>query len=124
MQDIKAEVADLPAIAIVTQVDRLRPIREWQPPYDWEWGDRPKEVSIREATEYRAKLLGNFCNLVLPVVTTDSKTNRTAWGVEALSLGLVDAIAPSKQLRLARFLRNLEARIIAAPKSSTTTPSR
>ncbi|PHM10702.1 GTPase family protein [Nostoc sp. 'Peltigera malacea cyanobiont' DB3992] len=116
LQDIKAEVADLPAIAIVTQVDRLRPIREWQPPYDWEWGDRPKEIAIREATEYRAKLLGNFCNLVLPVVTSDSKTGRVAWGVEALSLGLVDAIAPTKQLRLARFLRNLEVRIVAAAK--------
>ncbi|MBN4001207.1 GTPase family protein [Nostoc sp. LPT] len=116
LQDIKAEVADLPAIAIVTQVDRLRPIREWQPPYDWEWGDRTKEIAIREATEYRAKQLGNFCNLVLPVVTDDSKTRRTAWGVEALSLGLVDAIAPTKQLRLARFLRNLEARIVAAAK--------
>ncbi|MBD2523039.1 GTPase family protein [Nostoc sp. FACHB-133] len=116
MQDIKAEVTDLPAIAIVTQVDRLRPIREWQPPYDWEWGDRPKEVAIREATEYRAKLLGNFCNLVLPLVTGDSKTGRVAWGVEALSLGLVDAIAPTKQLRLARFLSNLEARTVAAAK--------
>ncbi|MBD2532611.1 GTPase family protein [Nostoc flagelliforme FACHB-838] len=116
LQDIKAEVTDLPAIAIVTQVDRLRPIREWQPPYNWEWGDRPKEIAIREATEYRAKLLGNFCNLVLPVVTSDSKTNRIAWGVEALSLGLVDAIAPTKQLRLARFLRNLEARTVAAAK--------
>ncbi|MCC5666511.1 GTPase family protein [Nostoc sp. CHAB 5784] len=116
LQDIKAEVADLPAIAIVTQVDRLRPIREWQPPYDWEWGNRPKEIAIREATEYRAKLLGNFCNLVLPLVTGDSKTNRIAWGVEALSLGLVDAIAPSKQLRLARFLRNLEVRTVAAAK--------
>ena len=116
LQDIKAEVADLPAITIVTQVDRLRPIREWQPPYDWEWGDGAKEVAIREATEYRAKLLGNFCNLVLPVVTGDSKTNRVPWGVEALSLGLVDAIAPTKQLRLARFLRNLEARIVAAAK--------
>ncbi|MDF5736466.1 MULTISPECIES: GTPase family protein [unclassified Nostoc] len=116
LQDIKAEVADLPAIAIVTQVDRLRPIREWQPPYDWEWGDRAKEIAIREATEYRAKQLGNFCNLVLPMVTSDSKTSRTAWGVEALSLGLVDAIAPTKQLRLARFLRNLEARTIAAAK--------
>ncbi|MEH1857585.1 MAG: GTPase family protein [Nostoc sp.] len=116
LQDIKAEVADLPAIAIVTQVDRLRPIREWQPPYDWEWGDRPKESAIREATEYRAKLLGNFCNLVLPVVTGDSKTGRVAWGVEALSLGLVNAIAPTKQLRLARFLRNLEVRIVAAAK--------
>ncbi|MEA5604268.1 GTPase family protein [Nostoc sp. UHCC 0252] len=116
LQDIKAEVADLPAIAIVTQVDRLRPIREWQPPYDWEWGDRPKEIAIREATEYRAKLLGTFCNLVVPVVTGEGKTNRIAWGVEALSLGLVDAIAPSKQLRIARFLRNLEARTIAAAK--------
>ncbi|MEH2219231.1 MAG: GTPase family protein [Nostoc sp.] len=116
LQDIKAEIADLPAIAIVTQVDRLRPIREWQPPYNWEWGDRSKEIAIREATEYRAKLLGNFCNLVLPLVTGDSKTNRVAWGVEALSLGLVDAIAPTKQLRLARFLRNLEARTVAAAK--------
>ncbi|MEH2197256.1 GTPase family protein [Nostoc sp.] len=116
LQDIKAEVADLPAIAIVTQVDRLRPIREWQPPYNWEWGDRSKEIAIREATEYRAKLLGDFCNLVLPVVTSDSKTNRVAWGVEALSLGLVDAIAPTKQLRLTRFLRNLEVRTVAAAK--------
>lgn len=116
LQDIKAEVADLPAIAIVTQVDRLRPIREWQPPYNWEWGDRSKEIAIREATEYRAKLLGTFCNLVVPLVTGDSKTNRVAWGVEALSLGLVDAIAPTKQLRLTRFLRNLEARTVAAAK--------
>jgi hypothetical protein len=116
LQDMKAEVADLPTIAIVTQVDRLRPIREWQPPYDWEWGERPKEIAIREATEYRAKQLSGFSNLVLPVVTADSKTGRAAWGVETLSLGLIEAIAPAKQLRLARFLRNLEARTIAAAK--------
>jgi len=116
LKDMKTDIADLPAIAIVTQVDRLRPIREWEPPYDWEWGERPKEKAILEATEYRAKLLGDFCNLVLPVVTSDSKTNRVAWGMEALSLGLVEAIAPAKQLRLARFLRNLEARTVAAAK--------
>lgn len=116
LKDMKAEVADLPAIAIVTQVDRLRPIREWEPPYDWEEGDRPKEKAIREATEYRAKQLGDYCNLVLPVVTTDIKTGRVAWGVDALSLELVEAIAPAKQLRLARFLRNIETRTIAAAK--------
>ncbi|MDZ8053217.1 MAG: GTPase family protein [Aulosira sp. ZfuVER01] len=116
LKDMKAEVTDLPVITIVTQVDRLRPIREWQPPYNWEWGDRPKEISIREATQYRVQLLGDFSKLVLPVVTGDSKTNRSAWGIEALSLGLVDAIAPAKQLRLARFLRNLEARTVAAAK--------
>ncbi|PPS44911.1 GTPase family protein [Chroococcidiopsis sp. TS-821] len=115
LQDIKAEVADLPAIAVVTQVDRLRPIREWEPPYDWEWGNRPKEIAIREATAYRAQLLKE-CDLVLPVVTGDPTTGRTAWGIDALSLALVEAISPAKQLRLARFLRNLEARTVAAAK--------
>jgi len=116
LKDMKADVVELPAIAIVTQVDRLRPIREWNPPYDWEWGDRPKEKAIREATEYRAQLLDDFCDFVLPIVTSESKTGRSAWGVDALSLALVDAIAPAKQLRLARFLRNLEARTVAAAK--------
>ncbi|MGB7441069.1 MAG: GTPase family protein [Coleofasciculaceae cyanobacterium] len=116
LQDMKAEVENLPAIAVVTQVDRLRPLREWEPPYNWQGGDRKKEISIREATEYRAQRLSNYCDLVLPVVTGDLKTGRTAWGVDALSLALVDAIAPAKQLRLARFLRDLEARTVAAAK--------
>ncbi|GAX35235.1 GTPase family protein [Nodularia sp. NIES-3585] len=116
LQDMQAEVADLPAIAVITQVDRLRPIREWEPPYNWESGNRPKEIAIRNATQYRAQLLDNFCNLVLPIVTSDIKTGRAAWGVEALSLQLIEAIAPAKQLRLARFLRNLEARTVASAK--------
>ena len=116
LKDVKKEVEGLPAIAIVTQVDRLRPIREWQPPYDWEWGDRPKEIAIREATQYREQQLGEYCDFVLPIVTTDPKTNRATWGADALSLALVESISPVKQMRLARFLRNLEARTIAAAK--------
>lgn len=116
IQDIQKEVADLPLIGVVTQVDRLRPLREWVPPYDWVQGDRPKEKNIREATEYRTERLGQFCQLVLPVVTADRKTGRSAWGVEALSWGLLGAVAPAKQLRLARFLRNLEARTVATAK--------
>jgi uncharacterized protein len=116
LQDIKAEVTDLPVITAVTQVDRLRPIREWEPPYDWEWGDRPKEISIREATAYRAQILTDYCDVVLPIVTADPQANRTAWGVEALSLALVSAIAPAKQLRLARFMRDLDTRSAAAAK--------
>lgn len=61
-------------------------------------------------------MLGEFCNLVLPVVTSDTQTGRVGWGIDALSLGLIQAIAPAKQLRLARFLRNLEARTVAAAK--------
>ncbi|NJN91116.1 MAG: GTPase, partial [Leptolyngbyaceae cyanobacterium SL_5_14] len=64
----------------------------------------------------RAQLLGEFCNQVLPIVTADSQTGRVAWNVDVLSVALVEAIAPAKQLRLARFLQNLDARTVAAAK--------
>ncbi len=116
LQTIKQELPDLKAIAIVTQVDRLRPIREWNPPYDWQTGDRPKEKSIREATEYRIELLGDLCEPILPLVTEDGTSNRKAWGIKPLSIALLEAIAPAKQLRLARFFRDLDARSTAAAK--------
>jgi hypothetical protein len=116
LRDVKAIVPDLPIMTVITQVDRLRPLREWQPPYNWQFGDRPKEIAIREAVQYRAELLGSFCDRVLPIVTGDRATNRTAWGVEELSLALLETIAPAKQLRLARFLHNLDARSVAAAK--------
>ncbi|NEQ77541.1 MAG: GTPase family protein [Okeania sp. SIO2C9] len=116
LQELKQEVADLPAIVIVTQVDRLRPMREWQPPYDWVLGKGAKEKSIREATEYRVEIFGDFCNQVLPVVTGDIKSNRGAWNVDGISMSLLEAIAPAKQLRLARFLRDREVRTVAAAK--------
>lgn len=111
---VKAAARDLPAVTVVTQVDRLRPLREWQPPYDWQTGDRPKEKAIREATAYRTEVLGSHCNLVLPIVSYDSNPERRAWGEEALSIALLDLIAPAKKFRLARFLQNLEARVVAA----------
>ena len=116
LETLKKDLPDLSAVGIVTQVDRLRPIREWNPPYNWREGTKPKEKSIREATIYRAELLGNICDLILPIVTEDRTSNRFAWGAEALSLELIQAIAPAKQLRLARFLRDLEARSQAAAK--------
>ncbi|WP_346289617.1 GTPase family protein [Sphaerothrix gracilis] len=116
LQDLQADGADMPAIAIVTQVDRLRPVREWLPPYDWQQGDRPKEQSIRAATQYRLEQLGDRCVQVLPVVTQDSQFERSPWNLDALSLALIDHLEPAKQQRLARFLRNQEARTVAAAK--------
>ena len=116
LEALKADVRDLIAVGIVTQVDRLRPIREWNPPYDWRDGEKPKEKSIREATIYRAELLGEICDLILPLVTENKTNNRPAWGVTNLSAELVQAIAPAKQLRLARFLKDLDVRSQAAAK--------
>jgi predicted GTPase len=116
LTDLKISGVEVPTIAIVTQVDRLRPLREWQPPYDWQWGDRSKEQSIREATAYRAERLGETFDRILPVVTGDSHTGRAAWNADMLSVMLVESIDPAKQLRLARFLRDREARSVAAAK--------
>lgn len=112
LREIQQDLPDLPVITVVTQVDRLRPWREWSPPYDWRWGNRPKEQSIREATEYRIAQLGDYCNRVLPVVAMGS--DRAAWNADALSLLLVESIDPAKQGRLARFLRDQDARVAAA----------
>lgn len=114
LQEMRAEVRDLPVIAVVSQVDRLRPIREWSPPYQWRTGSWPKETAIREAVTYRAEQLGEFCQQVLPLVARTDQ--REAWGTDSLSAALMGAIAPAKQLRLARFLRSQSARTAAAAK--------
>ncbi|MGB3492580.1 MAG: GTPase [Elainellaceae cyanobacterium] len=116
LNDLRQEVQDLPAIAIVTQVDRLRPMREWSPPYDWKGGDRPKEISIREATQYRITQLGAYCDRVVPLVTAEQGSGRSAWNADALSVVLVDSIDPAKELRLGRFLRDRQGRAAAAAR--------
>jgi uncharacterized protein len=116
LQELKKTVPDLPIVTIVTQVDRVRPLREWAPPYDWQYGTRPKEVAIREATAYRNEFLAEYCDLVLPLVNADPSIDRPAWGMDTLSLALLQSIEPSKQIRLARFFRDLDARIVAAAK--------
>jgi len=114
LQIVTTEARELPVITAVTQVDRLRPLREWQPPYNWQFGDSAKETNIRQAVEYRVEELEKYCQLILPIVNHDTTIGRDAWGINALSLALLEAIPPAKQLRLARFLRNLEARTVAA----------
>lgn len=110
LQDLQAAGVTAPVIGVVSQVDRLRPLREWQPPYDWVWGDRPKEQAMRETVSYRSEVLGSVCDRWVPVVLGE----RGPWGIEPLSLALLDAIGPAQELRLARFLRDRDARAAAA----------
>ncbi|MEM1426437.1 MAG: GTPase, partial [Cyanobacteria bacterium P01_H01_bin.130] len=104
----------VPVITVVTQVDRVRPAREWQPPYDWRQGDRPKENNIREAVGYRQEVLGEQVTEILPLVTWDG--DRPPWGSDALATVLLEQVEPAKQERLARFLQSLDARSLAAAR--------
>ncbi len=128
LQEIRQSVENVPIIAVVSQVDKLRPVREWSPPYHWRDGAWPKETSIREAVNYRVEKLGDLCQQVLPLVTQEDQPEgqpegkpegqqnkqRAAWGEDDLSAALMAVLAPAKQLRLARFLRSQTARTTAA----------
>jgi uncharacterized protein len=108
----QVQTEDLPILIVVTQVDRLRPIREWQPPYDWQQGQRPKERAIRDAIAYRQEILADYSTTILPLVT--SAVDRSAWGVASLSEALINLLPAAQQSRLARFLRDRDAQIQAA----------
>ncbi|MEM8612346.1 MAG: GTPase [Cyanobacteria bacterium P01_H01_bin.105] len=114
LHDLKTAEQHPPTVVVVTQVDRLRPVREWQPPYNWQLGQRPKEASIRNAVAYRVDTLGLSADAVIPLVTYDS--DRTAWNDDALALKLVDTLGNAKQYRLARFLTSQTALAKAAAK--------
>lgn len=115
---LKPEAPDLPVFVVVTQVDRVRPVREWNPPYDWQWGTDAKEQSMRDAIAYRQEVFGAVCDQVLPLVTLEigpeNQPQRAAWNAECLVEKMMDAIAPAKQLRLARFLKTQDLQAHAA----------
>jgi uncharacterized protein len=49
-----------PAIVVVlTHIDRLRPVREWAPPYNWRHPTQLKEESIADAVKYVRELMGD-----------------------------------------------------------------
>lgn len=116
LKDLAREGQTLPRFLVLTQVDRLRPVREWQPPYDWQQGNQPKERNIRAAVEYRQAQMGEWVEHIFPVVTASEAAGRAGWGSDALAMQLVEAIAPAKSQKLAQFLRSREARIIAATR--------
>ncbi|RMD69131.1 MAG: GTP-binding protein, partial [Cyanobacteria bacterium J149] len=115
--NLPQDLQQIPIISIMTQVDRLRPVREWQPPYNWQTGDKTKEISIREAWQYRQETIGQFSEKIIPLVTANYGENpRLPWNDDILALTILDAIEPAKQVRLARFFRNLEVKSITAAK--------
>ena len=50
-----------------TQIDRLRPLREWQPPYNIQHSKRPKEHCIRQACGAIAQDLSLPLDHIVPV---------------------------------------------------------
>lgn len=72
-------------IGVLNQVDRLKPVREWQPPYDLTDTTSSKVNMINEATEYNRELL-NFEHCI-PLSVSENKPH---FNLEQLT-GLLDS---------------------------------
>lgn len=75
-----------PVVVVVNQVDLLSPKAEWNPPYDWRAGTRPKEANIRECVSAVREQVGPRAVDVVPVCGRQGET----WGITD---GLVPAVA-------------------------------
>src|SRR6185369_9928165 len=92
-----------PIIAVLTHIDLLSPAMEWQPPYDWQKGERPKERSIRAAIEAAKEQLSGLVDVIVPVCTVEGKV----YGIED---GVLPALAAeldeARVVAVLRCLRN------------------
>jgi predicted GTPase len=103
----RRDLRPVPVLGVLTHVDLLRPVREWEPPYDWQSGSRPKERSIREAVAYTRGLFGEKVAGIVPVCT-DAENDRV-FGVEEF---LIPAMTPLLgNARATALLRSLHAAI-------------
>jgi predicted GTPase len=98
-----------PVVVAVTQVDLLAPAAEWQPPYDWQSGTRPKEANIRECVAVVTEQFGPRAAEVVPVCSREPET-----------FGIVEGLVPAMLLRLAgdrggAVLREIDAAVHERP---------
>ncbi len=92
-----------PVLGVLTHIDCLRPIFEWDPPYDWREPVRPKEHSIAGAVAYTREQFRTRLLAVLPVCTDLAR--QRAWGVyETLAPALLQTLGEARGCALVRTL--------------------
>lgn len=89
-----------PALLVVaSHIDLLRPIQEWQPPYDLAAGDSPKARNIRAASEAVAADLGVAVGQVIPVCLAPDRVYNVVDGLWAAMLEQHDTMLRSRLVR-------------------------
>ncbi|MEZ8022623.1 GTPase family protein [Vibrio sp. 1F255] len=89
-------------VSVVNQVDRLKPVDDWQPPYDLENPTSTKAKIIAQALEYNHILLQT--DIVLPLAIAPEKVQ---FGLDSLRQTLIERIADANNVQ--RNRQRLEA---------------
>src|SRR4029453_8958462 len=71
-------------VVAVSHIDLLSPKAEWNPPYDWKNGQRPKEQNIRECVSVVKEQMGEGVSDIAPVC-----------GREGERFGVVEGLIPA-----------------------------
>ncbi|MFA0382238.1 GTPase family protein [Vibrio sp. 10N.222.54.A3] len=89
-------------VSVVNQVDRLKPVDDWQPPYDLDNPTSAKAKIIAQALEYNQTLL--LPDIALPLAIAPDKVQ---FGLDTLRQTLIERIADANNVQ--RNRQRLEA---------------
>lgn len=90
-----------PIIVALSHIDRVRPISEWDPPYDFERGETAKERNIRDAVQAVAEDLQVAPDRIVPVCLRDGEVYNVD---EGLLPALVRVMPEAQKAKLLRVL--------------------
>ncbi|MGJ0429755.1 GTPase [Methylobacter sp.] len=90
-----------PVLAIVTHIDQLRPLREWQPPYDVQAPQNEKACNIRDALETVSEALHIAMSDCIPI---SLQTTGGVYNIDAIWAALADKWPESKRAQYLRCL--------------------
>ncbi|HET6880313.1 MAG TPA: GTPase domain-containing protein, partial [Pirellulales bacterium] len=90
-----------PMVVALSHVDKLRPIQEWNPPYDFSGGESAKEYNVRDAVQAVADDLQVPLGRIVPVCLRPD----AVYNVEAALLPkLVEIMPQAERAKLLRVL--------------------
>lgn len=95
-----------PMLLVLTNIDRLRPFKEWLPPYDLEAATKPKAHSINEALEAAAADLEFDVTEVVPVSLLNEQE---PYNIDALWSRIVAILPEAQRAQLLRRLQDLKS---------------
>lgn len=90
-----------PITVVLSDVDKLRPFKEWQPPYDLNAPKTEKARTIREAVQAVAEDLNLEDADVFPVAVAGSLE---AYNVDALVAEMIEVVPEARRAQITRFL--------------------
>ena len=95
------------SLAVATHIDKLRPVREWQPPYNIQTPDNSKAENIRAACTSIAQALSLASEQVVPVCLASDKA---AYNIEDGLLPLIhEHLNAAQRVRFLRCLREQQS---------------